>query len=314
MLTVLMGLLFCEYRFFCIQSQKLIELQEQYNVCASTVRKILRQNQFENLLHRGGQSGSNYAGGSSVFLSADRVVSSSDADPHGAFIVVNRDSKYLQKGMTSFIKKENASLLDSIDMCAWHNYDGQIATPNKLAAKNKTGYGRKRKRNQSASGVKNKSNYGRKRNQRANAVKADKHIATDFMWPIDRNEFWLSSFFGWRKLPNGAWDNHGGIDLAAIKGTPVKAVANGVVIEARYASGYGNTVVLVHNNKYKTRSAHLNTIKVKVGQCINKGSLIGTVGDTGNVRKKGRDASHLHFEVYEFGKRINPLHALPLLT
>jgi murein DD-endopeptidase MepM/ murein hydrolase activator NlpD len=49
---------------------------------------------------------------------------------------------------------------------------------------------------------------------------------------------------------------------------------------------------------------------VKVGQHVKAGDLIGKVGDSGNVRKQGRDASHLHFELYELGKRVNPLYFL----
>jgi murein DD-endopeptidase MepM/ murein hydrolase activator NlpD len=51
-----------------------------------------------------------------------------------------------------------------------------------------------------------------------------------------------------------------------------------------------------------------------VGQKIKQGIIVGTVGETGFVRKKGKDGSHLHFEVYERGKRINPLHCLPRTT
>ena len=131
-----------------------------------------------------------------------------------------------------------------------------------------------------------------------------------FTWPIDRSQFWLSSLFGKRKKPNGSWGFHSGIDMAALKGTPVKAAAGGTVIEARYAQGYGNTVVIKHNNKYKTRYAHLDKIIAKKGQKVSRGQLIGKVGDTGFVRKSGKDASHLHFELYAFGKKINPLYLI----
>jgi murein DD-endopeptidase MepM/ murein hydrolase activator NlpD len=132
-----------------------------------------------------------------------------------------------------------------------------------------------------------------------------------FSWPIDRSRFWLSSFFGPRRKKNGTMGFHYGIDMAALKGTSVMAAAPGTVVEARYDAGYGNTIVLAHNGKYKTRYAHLDSIFVKVGQRVQRGSLIGTVGNTGYVRSAfGKDPSHLHFELYMFGKKVNPMHFL----
>ncbi len=129
-----------------------------------------------------------------------------------------------------------------------------------------------------------------------------------FAWPIERSKFWLSSLFGPRKKPKGF---HNGIDMAALKRTPVKAAAAGVVDQVyEDPVGYGKTIVIKHDNTYKTRYAHLDSMLVKVGQSVQAGMLIGRVGDTGNVRKQGRDASHLHFEVYELGKRVNPLYFL----
>jgi murein DD-endopeptidase MepM/ murein hydrolase activator NlpD len=128
-------------------------------------------------------------------------------------------------------------------------------------------------------------------------------------WPLDRAQFWISSKFGPRRKRNGSWGFHYGIDMAALKGTPVYAVAPGKVVEATYSpSGYGNCIVIEHNKKYKTRYAHLDTMYVKQGQNVVAGSLIGKVGATGAVR--GKNASHLHFEVQVFGKRINPLYIL----
>lgn len=132
---------------------------------------------------------------------------------------------------------------------------------------------------------------------------ADAH----FVWPIDRSAFWLSSLFGPRKLKNQHWKFHYGIDMAALKGTPVYAAAGGIVVDSHYTTGYGNSIVIVHNKKYKTRYAHLQTRKVKTGQKVKEHEIIGTVGDTGHVRKSGKDASHLHFEVFVYGKQINPL-------
>lgn len=128
-----------------------------------------------------------------------------------------------------------------------------------------------------------------------------------FCWPLELSSFWLSSLFGPRKRPNGHIEFHQGIDMAAMKGTPVKAAAAGKVIFAQPASGYGNCVIIQHNNRYKTRYAHLNRISVCQGQVVMEGDRVGSVGDTGLVRKSGRDASHLHFEIYQDGRRVNPL-------
>ncbi len=131
-----------------------------------------------------------------------------------------------------------------------------------------------------------------------------------FAWPIERSSFWLSSPFGPRKKPSGSWGFHYGIDMAAVRGTPVRAASGGVVEHAGYVSGYGNMIIIRHSAVYKTRYAHLDSIHVKSKQVIQKGDAIGAVGDTGFTIKSGKDASHLHFEVYERGKQVNPLYLL----
>lgn len=132
-----------------------------------------------------------------------------------------------------------------------------------------------------------------------------------FTWPVERGQFWLSSPFGPRRRPDGSPGFHQGIDLAATKGTKVHAAASGMILEAGFSPGYGNTIVIMHNKKYKTRYAHLDKIVVRRNQKVERGQNIGTVGDTGLVRSEGGDASHLHFEVYVFGKRLNPRKFLP---
>jgi murein DD-endopeptidase MepM/ murein hydrolase activator NlpD len=128
-----------------------------------------------------------------------------------------------------------------------------------------------------------------------------------FSWPIELQSFWLSSLFGPRRRPNGHVEFHHAIDMAACKGTPVKAASSGRVILAQNLSGYGNCIMIEHNSRYKTRYAHLHRINVHAGQMVKEGEVIATVGDTGLVRKSGRDASHLHFEVHQNGHRVNPL-------
>ena len=131
-----------------------------------------------------------------------------------------------------------------------------------------------------------------------------------FSWPVAQDSFWISSFFGPRRMGRVV-RMHAGIDLAALKGTPVKAAAGGKVIKSCYEFGYGNTIVIEHNRKYKTRYAHLNENLVERGKNVLRGQKIGTVGDTGFVQSEGNNASHLHFEVYAFNKQVNPIRYLP---
>ena len=131
-----------------------------------------------------------------------------------------------------------------------------------------------------------------------------------FHWPLELHHFWLSSLFGARKKANGQPGFHYGIDLAAMKGTPIKSAAAGTVVQAQYVPGYGNNILIQHNKYYRTRYAHLHKINVTVGQKVTQGQKIGTVGDSGSVRKSGRDASHLHFEIYHNGSHVNPLRYL----
>ncbi len=127
-------------------------------------------------------------------------------------------------------------------------------------------------------------------------------------WPIDHKKFWVSSYYGPRVL-KGRKGFHQGIDMAARRGTKVTAAGQGRVVKAGYYPGYGKCIVLKHFNGLKTRYAHLNSIKVHVGQQVAAKKLIGTVGTTGHVAKSksGISASHLHFEVYNNGRRVNPV-------
>jgi murein DD-endopeptidase MepM/ murein hydrolase activator NlpD len=125
-----------------------------------------------------------------------------------------------------------------------------------------------------------------------------------FILPIDVRLFRISSRFGPRRKRDGTWGFHYGLDLAAPYKTPVRAMAYGVVIEARQATGFGNTVVISHSNKLKTRYAHLARYHVKVGDSVAQGQLIGLVGNTGNVR--GKNGIHLHIELLLYGKQVDP--------
>ncbi len=96
---------------------------------------------------------------------------------------------------------------------------------------------------------------------------------------------------------------HGGIDVANSIGTPIRAVSDGIVIEAGPYGGYGNMVKLRHSDGTVTLYGHLNSISVSVGERVYAGDPIATMGNTGNST-----GPHLHFEVHLNGSnRINPV-------
>lgn len=115
----------------------------------------------------------------------------------------------------------------------------------------------------------------------------------------------VTSHFGWRQDPFGAGPRfHSGIDLAADCGREVDAVADGRVTFAGETPGYGRTVVIEHEGGASTRYAHLAAIDVRAGEPVVAGEIIGTVGQTG--RSTG---PHLHFELRQNGRPVDPEHA-----
>ncbi|HSG36777.1 MAG TPA: M23 family metallopeptidase, partial [Paracoccaceae bacterium] len=95
---------------------------------------------------------------------------------------------------------------------------------------------------------------------------------------------------------------HEGTDLAAPVGTPIYATADGTVIFAGWSSGYGRLIKIRHEFGIETRYAHLNKIRVSVGQRVSQGERIGDMGNSG--RSTG---PHLHYEVITSGKPVNPM-------
>jgi murein DD-endopeptidase MepM/ murein hydrolase activator NlpD len=99
----------------------------------------------------------------------------------------------------------------------------------------------------------------------------------------------------------GGQKYHKGTDYGAPTGTPVRTVANGVVTFAGQQGGYGNYVVIRHPNSTATAYAHLERIAVRVGQRVQQGQNIGTVGSTGTAT-----GPNLHFEYLVKGVPTNP--------
>jgi murein DD-endopeptidase MepM/ murein hydrolase activator NlpD len=118
--------------------------------------------------------------------------------------------------------------------------------------------------------------------------------------PVDG---YISSYFGPRTDPfTGRPGFHSGLDVAAPMGTPIHAVARGIVTYAGVRSGYGEVVEIDHGNGYVTRYAHASRLLVHAGQRVDTGTVIARVGSTG--RSTG---AHVHFEVWHDGRVVNPL-------
>jgi hypothetical protein len=96
---------------------------------------------------------------------------------------------------------------------------------------------------------------------------------------------------------------HKGVDFAAPKGTPIYATGDGVVVAVKTVfGGYGKHIEIDHGFGFTTRYAHMNEFKVKKGQRIKRGDLIGTVGNTGSST-----APHVHYEIMKDGRFVNPV-------
>lgn len=114
---------------------------------------------------------------------------------------------------------------------------------------------------------------------------------------------YVASGYGARTDPlDGHSGVHLGVDFAAPIGSPVLAVADGVVTFADARSGYGNVVEIDHGNGYMTRYAHNSAFAVQIGQRVRAGDTIAKVGSTG--RSTG---PHCHFEVWLNGRAVNPM-------
>jgi murein DD-endopeptidase MepM/ murein hydrolase activator NlpD len=114
---------------------------------------------------------------------------------------------------------------------------------------------------------------------------------------------WISSYFGNRSDPfTGYTAYHKGVDFAGRAGAEVVAVAAGVVTWSRERYGYGKMVEINHGNGFVTRYAHNERNLVSVGDTVQKGQAIATMGSSGRAT-----GPNLHFEVLRNGRQVNPL-------
>jgi murein DD-endopeptidase MepM/ murein hydrolase activator NlpD len=118
-----------------------------------------------------------------------------------------------------------------------------------------------------------------------------------------RDIIMISNDFGMRTDPFLNLEQiHTGLDFVAPQGSNVYATADGIVTFTQYSrTGYGNEIVIDHKFGFGSRYAHLNEILVELGQTIQRGQLIGRVGETGRAT-----GPHLHYEVLQNNKPVNP--------
>ena len=120
------------------------------------------------------------------------------------------------------------------------------------------------------------------------------------MWPVRGG---ISSTFGLRVHPILRFARmHKGVDFKASWGSPIVAAADGQVVRAGWAGGYGQQVRLAHADGLSTSYSHMSRITAEPGSIVRQGQLIGYVGSTGLST-----GPHLHYEVYRGGVAVNPL-------
>lgn len=278
-LSLLVGLTSLECYKIQTQVAQLHELQDLYRTYVSTLKMII-----DNYQEAYG-----------------------DAECY-TFEPVNRTPDYLWQATADFFKAHDLDLvLSGFDQGEWQDYTSYMLeksedTQNQVSAtKSSVATKKLHKKNDVRHAP-----YRRK-------IQGTVHAGNQLLWPIPRSNFWLSSPFGPRRKRDGSRGFHHGIDMAAVKGTAVKAARSGTVIEACHRPGWGNTVLIEHANGLKTRYAHLHKIYVAKGKSVTTATTIGEVGETGYIRKRTKDGSHLHFEVYDNGKTVDPLSVLPSL-
>lgn len=128
----------------------------------------------------------------------------------------------------------------------------------------------------------------------------DIYKATPAGWPL-RGE--ITSNFGKRNHPKYGYEEfHTGIDISVPSGTEIKATADGIVVFSGYNGGNGNVVMLKHGYGYTTIYAHNRQNLVKTGQRVKRGDVIAISGNTGSTT-----GAHLHYEIWQNNKPVNPL-------
>ncbi len=128
---------------------------------------------------------------------------------------------------------------------------------------------------------------------------SDNEVLTNLKKPVDAP---VTSPFGLRQHPtDGTEKFHYGVDLGAEANEKIKCVANGTAEEVGYSDDYGNYILVLHADEVYTLYAHCQEVLPKVGDSIESGQIIATVGATGNA-----SGPHLHFEIRNGETYLNP--------
>jgi murein DD-endopeptidase MepM/ murein hydrolase activator NlpD len=260
--VVILGLmifLIIESHFFVKEARELVRLKEDYANYTLAFKRVIATYDSNEEEEREIGSGKK-----------KKITNSEDE-----FVVVNRDVAYLRKSALKYARRYR--LEDAVGRF----YRNEAITVQEVVARPAPRRRTRRERKKYVLAVDN--NLYALRTEHS------------FIWPLKEGTFRVTSRFGPRRKRDGSWGFHYGLDMAAPLGTDVRAVGHGVVVEARHARGFGNTVVISHSNKLKTRYAHLHKIDVKVGAAVEQGQRIGRVGNTGHTR--GKNGIHLHLEV-----------------
>ena len=126
----------------------------------------------------------------------------------------------------------------------------------------------------------------------------------EYAWPTSPN-WYITSKYGWRICPFHGREFHNGVDIVLESGTngsPVYAIADGMVTRASRYGGYGNCIQIAHGGGYSSLYGHLSGYNCSSDQFVKKGQLIGYIGSTGNST-----GPHLHFTVFKDGSITNPM-------
>lgn len=129
-----------------------------------------------------------------------------------------------------------------------------------------------------------------------------------YIWPL-AGYTRITSPFGYRNCPFHGRELHGGCDIPAPYGTPIKAAKSGVVVISTYGSSYGNYVAIAHGDGSRTMYCHMSSRAASVGSTVSQGQVIGYVGSTGSST-----GNHLHLELWtssSSSSRVNPLNYIP---
>ena len=140
------------------------------------------------------------------------------------------------------------------------------------------------------------------RSQWVDAADADRPapVSTGMTWPVAGR---ITSYFGYRIHPILRFSRfHAGVDFGAGWGSPIVAAADGQVVGAGWAGGYGRQVRIAHGGGVTTSYSHMSQMVAEPGSFVRAGELIGYVGSSGFST-----GPHLHYEVRRYGEPVNPL-------